>query len=90
MAEKLKRNRMRYSALATVAAGLAAAFALGSPAEALDRRVRIVNASSHDIVAFHGVSVDTREWHDSLHGLIARPFSVILGRAQRHPRSQGT
>ena len=47
-----------------------AAFALlvAGTAEALDRRIRIVNASSHDIVAFHGVSVDTREWHDSLLG----------------------
>ena len=43
-------------------------FAWAGTAQALDRRVRIVNASSHDIVAFHGVSVDTREWHDSLLG----------------------
>jgi len=59
---------MRYWVLLTAPAVLAAASALVSPAEALDRRIRIVNASSHDIVAFHGVSVDTREWHDSLLG----------------------
>lgn len=50
------------------ASAAAIVLALAAPAEAIDRRVRIVNASSHDIVAFHGVTVDAREWRESLLG----------------------
>lgn len=41
---------------------------LPQAAEALDRRVRIVNDSHVDIVRFFGVNVDTRDWQESLLG----------------------
>ena len=71
---------MRFPVCLMLPAALAAAATAATPAEALDRRIRIVNASSHDIVAFHGVSVDTREWHDSLLGEDILPVggSVVL------------
>ena len=37
-------------------------------AEALDRRVRIVNESTHDIVAFYGAIVTEPDWPESLLG----------------------
>jgi hypothetical protein len=57
-----------------------AALLLAGSALALDRRVRIVNASSHDIVSFHAVIVDKREWEDSLLGEDILPVggSVVL------------
>ncbi|HEX9904956.1 MAG TPA: hypothetical protein VGA77_08340 [Propylenella sp.] len=54
--------------LALASLALIFAFAPANPADALDRRVRIVNASSESIVGFYGVSVDTREWRESLLG----------------------
>jgi hypothetical protein len=49
-------------------------------AEALDRRVRIVNGSGHDIVGFFGVNVDSQEWRDSLLGddILPAGGSVVL------------
>jgi hypothetical protein len=37
-------------------------------ADALDRRVRIVNDSRHDIVAFYGAVVTERDWPGSMLG----------------------
>ncbi|MCG8671864.1 MAG: hypothetical protein MI867_20845, partial [Pseudomonadales bacterium] len=54
--------------LRRIALAAAALMVLPQVAEALDRRVRIVNDSGIDIVGFHGVNVDTREWQDSLLG----------------------
>lgn len=58
----------------------AALMALPQAAEALDRRVRIVNDSPVDIVGFHGVNVDTREWQDSLLGddILPAGGSIVL------------
>jgi hypothetical protein len=49
-------------------------------AEALDRRVRIVNESKVDIVGFYGVNVDSRDWQDSLLGddILPAGGSVVL------------
>ena len=49
-------------------------------AEALDRRVRIVNESKHDIVAFYGTNVTVRDWQESLLGenRLAAGASVVL------------
>ncbi len=41
---------------------------LATPAEAIDRHVRIVNESSHDIVAFHGAYSGTRVWGENMLG----------------------
>lgn len=41
---------------------------LSAPAEALDRRVRIVNDSKHAIVSFFGTNVGVRDWQESLLG----------------------
>jgi hypothetical protein len=51
-----------------------------SSAQALDRRVRIVNDSKADIVGFYGVNVDQRDWEDSLLGDDVLPVggSVVL------------
>jgi hypothetical protein len=57
---------MRWWAAAVVAAGMF--FAGSEQANALDRRVRIVNESSRDIVAFYGVIVTERDWPESLLG----------------------
>ena len=58
----------------------AALMALPQAAEALDRRVRIVNDSPVDLVGFHGVNVDTREWQDSLLGddILPAGGSIVL------------
>jgi hypothetical protein len=58
------------------ARGLAALFvvlALAAPAHAIDRRVRILNESSHKIVEFYGVNVGVRSWPESLLGEDALP-----------------
>jgi hypothetical protein len=57
---------MRSWAVAVVAAGMF--FVWLGEANALDRRVRLVNESSHDIVAFYGVIVTERDWPESLLG----------------------
>jgi hypothetical protein len=57
---------MDHRARAALAAG--ALLLWCGPAEALDRRVRIVNESKHDIVAFYGTNVTVRDWQDSLLG----------------------
>jgi hypothetical protein len=46
----------------------AALLAVCGHAEALDRRVRIVNDSTHPIVGFYGTNVSARDWQDSLLG----------------------
>jgi len=53
---------------------------LSEPAHALDRRVRIVNASHVDIVGLYGVNVDTRGWQDSLLGddILPAGRSIVL------------
>ena len=59
---------------------VAAFFLLAGAAEALDRRVRIVNDSHVDIVDFFGVNVDSRDWQDSLLGddILPAGGSVVL------------
>ena len=47
---------------------LAAGLAMLDPAQALDRRVRIVNGSTHAMTAFYGTNVGVRDWQDSLLG----------------------
>jgi hypothetical protein len=56
------------------------AILVSHPAEALDRRVRIVNDSPVDIVSFFGVDVDTRDWEDSLLGddILPAGGSIVL------------
>ena len=61
MATFLSNGRLSL-AVALLAGGLSA------EAEAIDRRVRIVNDSSHAITAFHAVNVDAGDWRDSLLG----------------------
>jgi hypothetical protein len=57
---------MNYRAAAVISAGI---LLVGwGEANALDRRVRIVNESSHDIVAFYGAIVTERDWPESLLG----------------------
>lgn len=62
--------------------GLAVAAILVSSAhaETVDRRVRIVNDSKHDIVGFHGTAVDVRDWGESLLGadVLAAGAAVVL------------
>ena len=53
-------------------------------AEALDRRVRIVNESKHDIVAFYGTNVSVRDWQDSLLG-----ENRLAGRGVGRPQFRG-
>jgi hypothetical protein len=51
---------------------------LGS-AHALDRRVRIVNESTHVINAFYGTNVGIRDWQDSLLGAdVLKPGNSIV------------
>ena len=57
---------MKSWAAAVFAAGIV--FSWSGQASALDRRVRIVNESSRDIVAFYGVIVTERDWPESLLG----------------------
>ncbi len=54
--------------------------AIPQAAEALDRRVRIVNDSRVDIVRFYGVNVDTRDWRESLLGddILPAGGSIVL------------
>ena len=69
---------MDFRAQAALAAG--AFLVWCGPAEALDRRVRIVNTSKHDIVAFYGTDVGVRDWRESLLGEnhLAAGASVVL------------
>lgn len=50
------------------------------PAEAIDRHVRIVNETSHDIVAFHSSYSGTRVWGENMLGeaVLATGKSAIL------------
>ncbi len=59
---------------------LAAFLLLAGAAQALDRRVRVVNDSHVDITGFFGVNVDTRDWQDSLLGddILPAGGSVVL------------
>ena len=59
---------------------LAGAAAVPDVAAAIDRRVRIVNESSHEIVAFHASYLGARDWRDNLLGeAVLRPGgSVVL------------
>jgi hypothetical protein len=49
-------------------AGIAGALLVAQlePAAAIDRRVRIVNATSQSIVSFWGVNVDVQDWRENL------------------------
>jgi hypothetical protein len=59
--------------------GIAGLLALAGSAQALDRRVRIVNDSTHAIVAFFGTNVGIRDWQDSLLGADAlKPGNSIV------------
>lgn len=62
--------------------GLAVAAILVSPvlAETVDRRVRIVNDSRHDIVGFHGSYVGVRDWGESLLGadILSAGAAIVL------------
>lgn len=53
---------------------------LSQSAGALDRRVRIVNGSSQDIVGFYGVIVDAQDWRESMLGddILPAGGSVVL------------
>jgi hypothetical protein len=57
---------MNRHAAAVVAAAML--FIGSGEAEALDRRVRIVNDSKHVITAFYGTNVSDQDWGDSLLG----------------------
>ena len=63
-------------------AGLAIATAtdLGGAQEILDRRVRIVNGSTREIVAFYASVVEVRDWQESLLGenALAAGASIVL------------
>jgi hypothetical protein len=65
-----------------LACSIALALSIGpsSAASALDRRVRIVNDSRHDIVEFYGVNVDIREWRENLlgDGILPAGSSLVL------------
>ena len=58
----------------------AAVITLPQPAEALDRRVRIINDSQVDIVDFFSVNVDERGWSESLLGddILPAGGSIVL------------
>ena len=74
--------RPRKWGLKGAAAGLLAGLAALAPggAEALDRRVRIVNDSHHDIIRFFATNVSVRDWQDSLLGndVLAPGKSMVL------------
>lgn len=72
-------RRVSCVILAGVGAGAMLMVAAG-PADALDRRMRIINDSRHDIVSFHSVNVDTKEWQESMLGddILPAGGSVIL------------
>lgn len=59
---------------------LALAAGLAPPAEAIDRRVRIVNDSTRDLVAFHRAYSGTDEWGENLlgQGGILRPGKGVI------------
>jgi hypothetical protein len=63
-------------------AGLAIAATIrsGTAQEVLDRRVKIVNGSTHAIVAFHASIVEIRDWQESLLGenTLAAGASIVL------------
>lgn len=67
----------RLSSIACAIALLAIPY---GPAAALDRRVRIVNDSRHDIVGFFGVIVDVADWRESLLGedILPAGASIVL------------
>lgn len=52
--------------------------ASSASAQTLDRRVRIVNDSRHDIVAFYGTNVGVREWQENLLGSGTLPAGAAL------------
>jgi hypothetical protein len=72
------RVHLQYCAVAGLALGAAAL--LSAPAFALDRRVRIVNDSKHDIVGFYGTNVGVRDWQDNLLGaaILRAGASIVL------------
>jgi hypothetical protein len=61
-------------------AGVVLAAIWCAPAAAIDRRVRIVNESSQNIVALYGVTVGVNEWRESLLGddILPAGGSIIL------------
>ena len=63
-----------------VAAGLGVLLAASDDANALDRRVRIVNESKHDIVGFYGTNVGVPDWQDNLLGaaVLRAGASIVL------------
>lgn len=65
---------------ALVALATAAFLTTAGEANAFDRRVRIVNDSHHNIVAFYGTNVSVRDWQDSLLGddILPAGASVVL------------
>lgn len=74
----LAHSHSRWAGLLMVAAlflSLATA-----PAEALDRRLRIVNDSHVDIVGFYGVNVDIGGWRESMLGddILPAGGSIVL------------
>jgi hypothetical protein len=59
----------------------AAAATLGiSSANALDRRVNIINATSYDIIEFYASSVGMRDWEEDILGpdILAAGASVVI------------
>jgi hypothetical protein len=66
--------------LSLITAALALAAVWCGPAAAIDRRVRIINESGHNIVAFYGVTVGVDEWRESLLGddILPAGGSIIL------------
>ena len=73
---RLVESRLRH---AVPGAALLAA-ALPGSAAALDRRVRIVNDSSHDIVAFHASYLGARDWRENMLGeeVLSPGRSIVL------------
>jgi hypothetical protein len=71
---------LRRRKAASVAAAASLLLALSGAAEALDRRVRIVNDSHVDIAGLYGVNVDDRDWSESLLGddILPAGGSVVL------------
>lgn len=49
-------------------------------AEAQDRRIKIINESTHDIVGFYSATVDTRDWPESMLGseVLSAGASIVL------------
>jgi hypothetical protein len=59
---------MRFGSIFRLSAAVGVTVAGLSEAAALDRRVRIVNESSHAIIAFHGANVGTSDWGENMLG----------------------